>query len=183
MKGIIFNLLQEVVEDEHGANTWDDLLQRAGLDGAFTSLGNYPDEWLGRLVSEASRALGAPGADVVRWFGRRAVPRLAQRYPRMFEAHATTRSFLRSLNHIIHPEVRKVYPGADAPDFDFAGSTDEVLVMSYRSQRRLCAFAEGLIEGSAEHFDERVQIEHAPCILAGGDRCVFRIRLGGAKIA
>jgi hypothetical protein len=179
VKGIIFNLLQEVVEEEHGADTWDALLQQAELDGAFTSLGNYPDEWLARLVAAASASLGSPGTEVVRWFGRRAIPRLAERYPQLFAAHVSARSFLLSLNEIIHPEVRKIYPGADAPDFDFAGSTERVVVMSYRSRRRLCALAEGLIEGSAEHFREIVTIEHAPCLLRGEDRCCFRIRFGG----
>jgi hypothetical protein len=44
MKGIIFNLLEEVVIRDHGADTWDELLSATCLDGAYTSLGSYPDE-------------------------------------------------------------------------------------------------------------------------------------------
>ena len=44
MKGIIFNLLEEVVTQAHGEEVWDQLLDAAQVDGAFTSLGNYPDE-------------------------------------------------------------------------------------------------------------------------------------------
>jgi hypothetical protein len=29
MKGVIFNLLEEIVEDEFGADTWDALLEAA----------------------------------------------------------------------------------------------------------------------------------------------------------
>lgn len=74
MKGIIFNLLEEAVSQEYGAGTWDALLDAAQLDGAFTSLGSYPDEYLFRLVGAASAALALPPDAVVRWFGIRAIP-------------------------------------------------------------------------------------------------------------
>lgn len=51
MKGIIFNLAEEVVSDAYGPDTWDDLLDAWGVDGAYTSLGNYPDDDLHRLVA------------------------------------------------------------------------------------------------------------------------------------
>lgn len=54
MKSIIFNLLEQVVTDAHGEDIWDDLLAGAGLEGAYTSLGNYPDEDLLSPVSAAS---------------------------------------------------------------------------------------------------------------------------------
>ena len=58
MKGIIFNLVEEVVTAAYGEDTWDSLLDEAGLDGSYTSLGSYPDEDLFQLVGAASKALG-----------------------------------------------------------------------------------------------------------------------------
>src|SRR5690349_8670133 len=104
MKGIVFNLLEEVVTREHGAATWDALLDAADLDGAYTSLGSYPDDEAHKLVMAASGALGIPPNEVLRWFGREAMPILADRYPGFFKPHKTTRPFLLSLNSIIHPE-------------------------------------------------------------------------------
>ena len=54
MKGIVFNLLEEVVIRHHGEDVWDALLDAAGVAGAYTSLGNYPDEDLGKLVAAAA---------------------------------------------------------------------------------------------------------------------------------
>lgn len=173
MKGIIFQLLEDVVTQQYGEDTWDALLDKAGIEGAYTSLGSYPDEELMRLVGEASSALDTPPDAVVRWFGRGALPRLAERFPEFFTPHTSTRSFLLTLNDIIHVEVRKLYPGADVPVFDFDASSDDRLVMRYRSARNLCALAEGLIEGAAEHYGESVTIEQPQCKIRGDEACVL----------
>ena len=146
MKGVVFDLLEQAVVRHHGEDVWDDLLSGAGLIGAYTSLGSYPDDDLHRLVDQAAATLGMSPQDVIRWFGREALPALAVSYPEFFTGHATTRSFLLTLNDIIHPEVRKLYPGADVPWFEFTGTAKGDLVLGYASRRRLCAFAEGLIQ-------------------------------------
>ena len=184
MKGIVFNLLEEVVTRAHGAGTWDALLDAADLDGAYTSLGSYPDEEAGRLVVAASNALGIPAREVLRWFGREAMPVLAQRYPGFFAPHSTVRPFLLDLNGIIHPEVRKIYPGADVPVFDFDDAPDGALLMGYASPRKLCALAHGFVEGAAGHFGETIVFEHLRCMHNGDDKCLFRIsaaRAAGAE--
>lgn len=175
MKGIIFNLLEEAVRQDHGERTWDLLLKQAELDGAYTSLGNYPDEHLGRIVAAASAALKTTPDNVVRWAGRKVLPLLAKRYPKFMESHRTTRAFLLTLNNLIHPEVRKLYPGADAPNFDFDTTSPELLVMRYRSKRKLCSLALGMIESAAMHFGEEALIEHPHCMKSGADCCEFRI--------
>jgi hypothetical protein len=176
MKGIVFNLLEEVTAREFGEETWDALLDAAGLDGAYTSLGSYADAELGRLVAAASKALGLPPDGVERWFGRHALPLMAEKYPHFFRGHRATRPFLLTLNGIIHPEVLKLYPGATPPAFGFDTSSGELLVMEYDSARRMCAFAEGLIEGAAAFFGESASFERPACMRRGDARCVFHIR-------
>jgi hypothetical protein len=178
MKGIVFNLLEEVVSRHHGASTWDDLLDAAGLSGAYTSLGSYPDEHVITLVKAASEALGTTPSEVLRWFGREAMPVLAERYPLFFSAHASARPFLLSLNSIIHPEVRKLYPGADVPVFQFSDDVDGALLMKYESARKLCALAEGFVEGAGVHYGEAIAFEHQRCMHKGDDACLFRIAFG-----
>ena len=177
MKGIVFNLLEQVVVQEHGEDAWEGLLDAAGLDGSYTSLGSYPDEELVRLVGAASTALDLPPDDVVRWFGRHALLLLSQRYPQLFTPHANARSFLLTLNDIIHPEVRKLYPGADVPEFDYDTSDDAVLRMGYRSRRRLCALGEGLIQGAADYYQEDLTLRQSECVHRGDDRCVYEVGL------
>lgn len=173
MKGIIFNLLEQVVAEKYGEETWDSLLAATDLEGAYTALGNYDDAELASLVTAASSALGVPGDDLVRWFGRSAMPLLSQRYPNFFEHHDSTRSFLLTLNDVIHTEVRKLFPGAYVPEFEFDVSREESLALSYISERRLCSLAEGLIEGAADHFGEETTIRQDRCVKNGDDRCVL----------
>jgi hypothetical protein len=174
VKGVVFNLLEQLVARDFGEDTWDGLLAASDLDGVYTSLGSYPDEDLMKLVSAATDALDMPADDVVRWFGRNALPLFAVHYPQLFEPHDSTRSFVLTLNDIIHPEVRKLYPGADVPEFDFE-VREGVLVMGYRSPRKLCSFAEGLLLGAADHYGEQVTIEQPSCMKRGDDQCVIEI--------
>jgi hypothetical protein len=177
VKGIVFNLLEEVVTRDHGRASWDGLLADAGLGGVYTSLGSYPDSELVALVAAAAAALGIDGAGVTRWLGQESMPLFAARYPRLFAGHPSTRSFVLTLNDIIHPEVRKLYPGADVPEFGFADSPDGRLELEYCSPRRMCAFAEGLLEGAAAHFGETLVIEHPECMLREDARCLLILDL------
>ena len=175
MKGIIFNLLEEVVTRHHGSATWDDLLDGADLTGAYTSLGNYPDREIEKLVAVASSALKVETWDVLRWFGREAIPALAERYPGFFVVHRTVRPFILSLNNVIHEEVHKLYPGAVCPHFRHIDDSGPSLRLGYRSPRKFCALAHGFIEGAAAHYQESVDVEHLKCMHHGDSECELQV--------
>lgn len=172
MKGVVFNLLEKVVTEKYGEETWDTLLDSTGQEGAYTAVGSYPDEEFSSLVGAASAELEVPADDLVRWFGRSSLPLLRERYPVFFN-HQSTRSFILTLNDVIHPEVRKLFPGADVPDFDFDSPSEDQVALGYRSPRKLCSFAEGLIEGAAEYFGEEVSMEQLQCMKRGDEKCLI----------
>jgi hypothetical protein len=175
VRGIVFRLLEQAVVDEHDEEMWDTLLDVAGVSGAYTTLGVYDDSELMALVGAASSAFGMDDTGVLRWLGRSAVPRLALTYPDFFTPHTSAKAFVASLNDIIHPEVRKLHPGADVPDFEMEDRGAEGLVLGYSSPRRLCAFAEGLVEGAAAFYGEVVTISQTACMLRGDARCLLRV--------
>lgn len=180
MKGIIFNLLEEVVTTHIDDKTWDAILESAGAGGAYTSLGNYPDEEFVRLLGALSRQSGKSDRETLKWFGQLSMPFLAQRYPEFFTAHKGLRSFLLSLNDVIHAEVRKLYPGAEVPAFDFetpaGAAAHDTLIIHYRSKRRLCQLAEGFIAGASDHFGEKVTVTQSSCMLEGAKACALVCR-------
>ena len=176
MKGVVFNLLEETVTRQFGADVWDDLLDAAGLDGAYTSLGSYDDAQMAALVAAACAKLGLDRSSVLRWFGQNAMPVLAEIYPAFFEPHTSSRPFVAGVNTIIHAEVRKLYTGAECPHFHMREAEDGSLMMDYRSSRRMCALAQGFVEGAAAHYGETVEFEHDACVERGDAKCVFKIR-------
>src|SRR6266852_6374998 len=78
MKGIIFNLFEEVVVSEHGDDAWEDMLERAGIDGAYTAVGSYPDvEFITLLKAMPAGESDDSPDDLLRWFGAKAIPLLS----------------------------------------------------------------------------------------------------------
>jgi hypothetical protein len=178
MKGIVFNLLEEAVVGAHGPDAWDQVLDDAGVDGAYTSLGDYPDDEAMALVAAICARVGAPADAVLRDFGRAALPGLVARFPEFAAAHRSTKSFLLRLDDTIHPEVRKLYPHARPPRFAFEDPGPDALVMHYVSERRLCAMAEGMVEAAAAHFGEQVALVQTECMRRGAPRCTFVATFG-----
>jgi hypothetical protein len=129
------------------------------------------------LVSAASQAFGQPPDVIIRWFGRNALPLLAEQYPEIFTPHPSMREFVLALNRIHHAEVRKLYTDADLPIFSYDGTNQQMLVLEYRSTRKLCAFGEGLLEGAAAHYGEQIEVEQPDCMLRGDDHCTLQITL------
>jgi len=176
MKGVVFNLLEETVRRAFGVDVWDELVDAAGVSGAYTSLGAYPDPELEALISAAMRKLSMDRDAVLRWFGQSAIPVLAELYPKFFNEAASGRDFTAGVNTIIHAEVRKLYPGAECPHFRIADAADGGMVMEYLSSRRMCALAQGFVEGAAVWYGEAVEFEHTTCTSHGDVHCTFAIR-------
>ena len=176
MKGIIFNLLEQVVVENFGEDVFERMLDETGLDGAYTAVGTYGDDELFALVGAASKILGRPPDDIVRWFGNSSIPLLARRHKEFFAPHASAIAFVLTLNDVIHPEVRKLFPGAYAPDFDFDRIDEHTIAIGYDSLRGLCMFAEGLVEGAAAYYGQEVDISQSRCTQRGDDKCVLVCR-------
>lgn len=175
VKGIILNLLERVVSDRDGEDVWDDVLDDAGSDGAFTALGNYDDAEVLRLIQALARHRGTDAATVLRDFGRAAMPLLHQRYPDFFSP-ADPVGFVTSLDEVIHVEVVKLYEGASPPRLTFSDVGDGAVTIRYRSQRALSDLAIGFLHGAADHWSTTLDVERTIHDDAGTDvtlRCRF----------
>ena len=174
MKGVVFNLLEEAVTHEFGAETWEALLDDAKLDGAYTSLGSYDDVEIAALVAAAGKRLDLTPEQVLQWFGERAMPLLKERYGPLFNGHAGARNFILSVNKIIHPEVRKLYAGAECPFFHFKEEADGALMLRYQSTRKMIDLAHGFIVGAAKLWNETVTINRFPPASPNADVLIVR---------
>lgn len=174
MKGVLFNVVEDVVTEALSADAWDAVVDESGVGGAYTSLGTYPDAELGEIVCAAARAAKISETETLRLTGRLGFKHLVRRAPHLLDGIDDWKSVLRSLDEIIHPEVRKIYPDADVPGFS-ATDDGEVLVMVYTSKRGLCALADGLVVGSGEWFGAALSVEHTTCVHNGDESCTMRV--------
>jgi hypothetical protein len=181
VKGIIFNLVEGFVVAEGGDRAWDSLLDKADLDGGYSSLGDYADEELFALITAYSETHDLTLADTTRAVGRHALLGLAERYPHFFTPHRHTRDMLLTLNDVIHPEVRKLHPSSRPPDFVYTSTDPDDFVMGYSSARHLCFLAEGMITGAADHYGEGVTVSQSRCMHDGADQCVIHCTFDEAR--
>lgn len=183
MKGMVFTMLGEMIEEKFGLETWDDLIDETDpeSDGIYVSTDIYPDQELLAYVAALSKRLDTPANDLVFAFGEHLLGRFAEIHPEFFE-NLSIKEFLKSVHDVIHVEVKKLHPDAVLPHFDYEDSGGNELVMLYRSPRGLCALAEGLIEGAAKHYGEAVLLAHPICMHHGSDHCRLQLEFEAAKV-
>ncbi len=158
MKGVVFNAAEEAVVELFDADTWDDLLDAAGVDGIYNSVGDYPDAELVAIVVAASEATGLSVDDVLVAVGRKALKHLADRVPSLVDHCQHPFEFLRLIHDVIHVEVMKLYPNSQPPGFTYEDLPGNGLRMIYNSPRCLDGLAEGLILGVGDRFDTELDI-------------------------
>lgn len=179
MKGIVFDLLRDMVEDNYGLEGWNTVLEKAGSDGMYLSPENYSDQEMMSLVLAASDVTGIDTDDLLRTFGNFMAKEFYQRFPSFFDSCDNVIDFLLSVDRIVHVEVMKLYPDANLPSFAYEESESNKLTMIYRSDRMLCHLAEGLIQGSAAHYKKSIHIDHDLCMHNGNDCCHIDITVTG----
>jgi hypothetical protein len=176
MKGVIFNVLEEMVIEQYNMQTWNEILASQTAEGIYTAGESYPDEELFNLVATISDKTDIPVETLVGAFGERLFEGLAARNASFIEAEPTLKGFLKSVHSVIHMEVRKLYENPNLPDFEYAEDADDTLLMRYRSPRKLCILAEGLIRGAAHHYDTLITIDHPVCMHKGAEHCDLIVR-------
>lgn len=177
MKGVIFKILEQFVHDTFGPEFFEEVLDETSLETTppFLGPGTYPDQDLIALVGTTIAKAGLELEDALFAVGKYAFPKLADSFPGITDQHADARSLVRSVHSVIHVEVRKLFPEASPPDFEYGEAPDGRLELTYRSSRKLCWFLRGLLAGCAEHYESEVHVEESRCMHHGHDECCLRI--------
>jgi hypothetical protein len=175
MKGIIFNLLEQFITKGWGEEQYDAILTASSLtiQDPFVGPGTYSDADFMILFGKAVAALGLLPEEGLRRFGRFAFPQLAARFPQFVTPYTHPKPFLKTVDSVIHIEVRKLYEQTNLPVFVYHDTAPNALAIEYSSSRRLCHFMEGLIDGVADHFQSPIRHQQSECLLRGDAVCRF----------
>lgn len=178
MQGSIYTAFSDMIIDTMGMEQWNELLEETAppSKGIYTSGDQYDDKELIDMVVYLSVKTGLPTEDLVQKFGHYLFGILYKKSPVNLSKLTNLRDFLLAIDKVIHVEVKRLHPNAYLPTFDYEDGKDGQLIMYYQSKRKLCHASIGLIQGAAEKFNERVDIEHPECMHHGADRCKLVIK-------
>ena len=174
MHGVVFQSLVGFLREEFG------VARAAAIIGGreHSPDETFPDGELLYLVGRAAAASGTELDELYRAFGRyTALKPFKVMFPDYYAGHDGARFFLLDVEDEIHRVVRGTVPGAHPPHLRIVPLGSLGVVVTYTSDRQLCQFLAGLVEGTAEHYGEQVTIEEAQCMRRGDAACVFHVEL------
>lgn len=160
MKGIVFTEFFEMVEGSFGYEMVDKLIENCDLksNGIYTSVGTYDHQEIIALVVELSKQTKTPVPDLVFAFGKYLFGSFHKGHPHFFEGSSGTLDFLEKVHGYIHVEVKKLYPDAMLPNFEYERPEKSLLIMDYHSDRAMSDLARGLITATGEFYEEKLAI-------------------------
>lgn len=177
MRGVIFTVLCDMLEEMRGLAFVNEVLEEANLEsgGIYTAGGNYPPEEVDKIVDLLEIKFELPKEFILRSYGEFLLNALSQKFPHFFETDSL-KQFLLGVHDYIHVEVTKLYPQSDLPDIHYKDDETDSLIMIYQSERRMCFLAEGLIAGAATYFKQEYSLLHSTCMHRGDEHCTFEIK-------
>lgn len=178
MIGLIFTSLADMIEDNYGLALWNEIVREADIPdyGAYTAGQTYPDEQIVKLVTITSQKLNLPADTVLRAFGKHVFTYLANGYPEVSGHFKKAKDMLMHVDDYIHKEIAFYHPQkVGLPTFTCIDKGMNDLTMLYRSPRKLCFLAEGVLQGVADHYHCKIDMQHTTCIHKGDEHCTFEI--------
>jgi hypothetical protein len=160
MKGLVFTEFMSMVEEKFGIDMMDDLIDESAplSGGAYTAVGTYNHQELVDMVTILSDKVDVPIPVLINTFGHYLGAVFTQKFPSFFAEVDNTLDFLKKIDNHIHIEVRKLYPDAELPVFEFDDSDADEFKLIYKSERGFADLAQGLIEASALYYKEKFNI-------------------------
>ncbi len=161
MKGIVFTEFIEMVEETYSPEIADAMISSSTLEsaGAYTSVGTYDHKEMVQLVTHLSGITGTDAALLLKTYGQHLFKRFKIGFPAFFEGIDSAFEMMKTIDNHIHVEVRKLYPDAELPTFDYTEPNENQLILKYSSPRGFVDFAEGLMQGCIDHFGEPINLE------------------------
>ena len=178
MKGVVFNILEAFIIETFGDETMEEIYSTVAFSGdtpPFIGPETYPDSDLFAMVTLLAEMKTLDLDDVIFELGEFMFPVFAKKYPIFFENIHSSIEFLKTVNDIIHVEVKKLFEDANPPMVKVKQTNEDSVKLYYYSDRKLCKLLEGLLEGLAFHFGQKVSYEQTICMKDGGDQCVYKI--------
>jgi hypothetical protein len=176
LQGIFLDALERFVVRELGETGLHQVRALTGRgDKRYVFDTTYPDAEIISIVQIVSQANGLPAEEVLHRFGEGLVPSLLEVYGFLVNPNWTFVDFLLNTEAVIHKAVRLNTPSAKPPAILAHKVAVDTVAITYRSPRRLCSVAKGIIRGFATHYKMNAAIGEERCMLRGDPECVITV--------
>jgi hypothetical protein len=174
--GIIFDELEKYVGREHGEAGLSRMRALTGRDaGGYQLDGSYPDEELNLIVKDLAEATGKAPDVLLEQFAEAMVPGLLAVYGILVNPRWSFLDLLVNTERVIHKGVRLSSRSAEPPAIQAQRVGREAVRIVYRSRRRLCSVAKGIVRGAATHYGVAITITEEHCMHRGDPECVITV--------
>ncbi len=160
MKGVVFTEYVEFIEEQFGFDVVDEMIEKSGVSGVYTQAGNYEFDELFAMISTLAQIVEKPIGTLVEAFAKALFPKLITIYPKPVQNYTNTFDFIAHVDDVVHPEVKKLYPDTELPEFQLVSRTENELVTIYISTKPLMDLARGLMIGCATYYKEELDIQY-----------------------
>ena len=161
MKGMVFISFLDLVENQYGQEVVDAVLAEVAPEnvGIYTSAGDYDHTELVALVVALSKQSEVTVTSLTKSFGMYHFAEFIAAYPQLFKGLDSSFALLEKVDSFIHEEVKTLYPGARPPKFECTKVDEHKLELLYQSPRCLGDVAEGLSQGCASYYGEKIHVK------------------------
>ena len=144
-------------------------------DGGYQFDKAYPDDEMFVMLRGLVESTRRPPQELVEEFGEVLTSALFEVYGFLVDPRWSFLEFLLNTETVIHAGVKLNTPGARPPLIQAMRSGPESVKISYRSKRRLCPLAKGIIRGTAAHYDVAIVLTEESCMLRGDSECLITV--------
>ena len=178
MHGLIVNQLREFVIARRDRETWSRAVAESGaeLPRVPRLTGSYADSDVFGIVGAlvASREFGSV-PELLADFGEFLAGTLVRVYSPLVRPEWRTLDLIENVEEHVHTVARMRDSDAGPPQLSAVRRSPSVVEVTYRSPRRMCSLAEGIVRGLAAHYRETVRVSQPLCMHRGDDHCVVQV--------
>ncbi|MFP8951351.1 heme NO-binding domain-containing protein [Natrialbaceae archaeon A-arb3/5] len=176
MHGIVHKTVKEYVVDRSDEDTWETIVERAGLEPSlYLPISHYDDEELDAILETVSEIAVQDRPQIERHFGRRLAPELLSTFNAHISADWDLVDLLEQLERVT-TEVDAAATDSTVPDLSHRREGADVFI-TYRSDRSYCSLAHGILEGLVSEYETDGTVTKVQCSDDGENACQFRLTL------
>jgi methyl-accepting chemotaxis protein len=159
MKGTVVSTWMKTNRKLFGDSTVNDALDYVGWGSGkiFSPIENVDDGEVKKLIAYIAKNQNMEVGTLWRKIGQDNIISFSQDYPAFFK-HDNVYSFLKSMFDV-HVVMTKKFAGAKPPLVVIEPISSREAIFSYNSSRGMFDYFMGMLEGTCNHFNEKVNIE------------------------